>query len=124
MIQKLLAVALGGSIGAVLRYLIFVIYEKSPSQTFPWATLAVNLIGAFLIGFLWGFLNKVYIAPGYRIFIFVGILGSFTTFSTFAFDIFNLSKEGNIKYIITYILATNILGISLAFIGYYISKFI
>ncbi len=122
MIQKLLAVAIGGSIGAVLRYLIFTIYEKSITNTFPWATLAVNLIGSFLIGFLWGILNKFYLAPGYRLFIFVGILGSFTTFSTFAFDVFNLSKEGGVKYLITYILATNIFGISLAFLGYYLSR--
>ncbi len=124
MIEKIIAVGIGGSIGAILRYLIFIFFEKSNSHGFPWATLVVNLAGAFLIGFLWGAFTKYYVAPGYRLFIFVGILGSFTTFSTFAFDIFSLAREGSLKYIFTYILATNIIGISLAFAGYYISKMV
>lgn len=122
MIQKLLAVALGGSIGAVLRYLIFLIYYRANNQAFPWATLVINLIGAFLIGLLWGIFDRIYVSPGIRLFLFVGILGSFTTFSTFAFDVFNLGKDGSIKYLILYISATNIFGIALAFGGYYLSK--
>lgn len=122
MIQKFLAVALGGSIGAVLRYMIFVLYEKSLGHTFPWATLAVNLIGSFVIGLLWGIFDKFYVSPGLRLFIFVGILGSFTTFSTFAFDVFSLGKDGSIKYLILYVSATNILGVSLAIAGFYLSK--
>jgi len=122
MIQKILAVALGGSIGAVLRFLIFTYYDKISSNNFPWATLAVNLIGSLLIGFLWGFFDKIFISPGIRLFIFVGILGSFTTFSTFAFDIVSMSKDGDIKNMIIYMVATNILGVALAFGGYYFSK--
>ncbi|MFK5855020.1 MAG: fluoride efflux transporter CrcB [Bacteroidota bacterium] len=122
MIHKILVVALGGSIGAVLRFLIFTFYDKLSNQNFPWATLAVNLIGSFMIGLLWGIFDKIYVTPGIRLFLFVGILGSFTTFSTFAFDVFSMSKEGDIKNIIIYILATNIFGIALAFGGYYLSK--
>lgn len=122
MIQKLLAVAFGGSIGAVLRYLIFLIYERSTNQGFPWATLVINLIGSFLIGLLWGIFDKFYVSPGIRLFLFVGILGSFTTFSAFAFDVFSLGRDGSLKYLILYISATNIFGIALAFGGYYLSK--
>ncbi len=122
MIQKILAVALGGSIGAVLRYLIFIIYEKSQNHEFPWATLIINLIGSFLIGLLWGLFDRIYVSPGVRLFLFVGILGSFTTFSTFAFDVFSLGRDGSLKYMIVYVGATNIFGITLAFGGYYLSK--
>ncbi len=122
MIQKLLAVAVGGSIGAVLRYLIILIYYRSTSNNFPWATLAINLAGSFIIGLLWGVFDKIYVSPGVRLFLFVGILGSFTTYSTFAFDVFSLGKDGSIKNMIMYILATNIFGIALAFIGYYLSR--
>jgi fluoride exporter len=122
MIQKIIAIALGGSIGAVSRYLIYITFEKSEYQSFPWATLAVNLLGSFIIGFLWGVLDKFYVSPGIRLFLFVGILGSFTTFSTFAFDVFSLARDGNIKILTLYILSTNIIGISLAFAGYYLSK--
>jgi len=69
MIHKLLVVALGGSIGAVLRYLIFVISEKSHEHSFPWATLFVNLAGSFLIGLLWGMFDKIYVSPGMRLFL-------------------------------------------------------
>ena len=122
MIQKLLAVAIGGSIGAVLRYIIFYLFEKTYNHTFPWSTLIVNLAGSFLIGLLWGAFDKFYVSPGMRLFLFVGILGSFTTFSTFAFDVFSLGKDGSIKYLILYISATNILGIALAIGGFYLSK--
>jgi len=124
MIQKILAVAFGGSIGAVLRFIIFLFYDKFNNQNFPWATLAVNLAGSFLIGLLWGLFDRVYVSAGMRLFLFVGILGSFTTFSTFAFDVFSLTKGGEIKNMILYMLATNIFGIALAFAGYQISKII
>jgi len=122
MIYRLLVVALGGSIGAVLRFLIFSIMEKSSGQSFPWPTLTVNLLGSFLIGLLWGLFDDIFVSQGLRLFLFVGILGSFTTFSTFAFDVFSLGKDGSIKYLMTYILATNVLGIVLAIGGYQFSK--
>ncbi len=122
MIQKILAVALGGSIGAVTRYLVYLFFDRSWNQSFPWSTLAVNLIGSFFIGLLWGYFGKSFVSPGVRLLLFVGILGSFTTFSTFAFDVFSLTKDGEIKQMIYYILATNILGIGLAFAGFYLSR--
>lgn len=118
---RILAVAFGGSLGAVLRYLIFFYFEKMHKSIFPWQTLAVNLLGAFLIGLLWGYFDRVYASPGLRMFIFIGVLGSFTTFSTFAFDIFSMIHDGQFKNMIVYILSTNILGIGLAFGGFYLS---
>lgn len=122
MIIKLLTVAFGGSIGAVLRFLVYELIDSKYHSDFPWATLTVNLLGALVIGFLWGYFARVYISPGTRLLIFVGILGSFTTFSTFAFDNFSLIKDGDYIYMVSYLLATNILGISLAIGGYLLSK--
>jgi len=120
MIEKLIWVALGGSIGAVLRFIIFSIWERNHHTSFPWATLAINLIGSFFIGFLWAFFGKHFISPAFRMFIFIGILGSFTTFSTFAFDVFSLAQEGAYRSVIFYVVTTNVLGIGLAFAGYYL----
>jgi CrcB protein len=120
MIEKLLWIALGGSIGAVLRFLIFYFWEKQHHSNFPWITLTINLLGSFLIGFLWAFFGKHFVSPGFRMFIFIGILGSFTTFSTFAFDVFSLAQEGAYRSVIFYIVTTNVLGIGLAFAGYYL----
>ena len=119
MITKLIAVAFGGGLGALLRYLIFFYFERFHKSVFPWSTLIVNLAGALLIGFLWGYFDKVYVSPGVRMFIFIGILGSFTTFSTFAFDILSMIHDGHFKNMVVYLLASNILGVGLAFLGYY-----
>lgn len=122
MIIKLIAVAAGGSIGAVLRYLVFFYFERQHHSLFPWATLIVNLVGAFLIGFLWGIFDRFYITTGIRMLIFIGLLGSFTTFSTYAFDVFSLYKDGEFNMIIAYILGSNVLGIGLAFTGFYLTR--
>ena len=122
MMIKLLAVAFGGSIGAVLRFLIYELIEAKYHSDFPWATLTVNLIGSLVIGFLWGYFARTYVSPGMRLLIFVGILGSFTTFSTFAFDNFSLIKNGDYIYMTLYFLTTNLFGISLAVGGYLLSK--
>ena len=122
MIYKLLAIALGGATGAVVRYLIYYYFDRFHQSDFPWATFIVNLGGSFLIGFLWGLFDRYYISPGLRMFIFIGILGSFTTFSTFAFDILSLTKDGEIKLMLAYLLSTNVLGIGLAFVGFYSCK--
>ncbi len=124
MIIKLLAVAFGGSIGAVIRFLFYEVIESRFHSDFPWATLTVNLLGSLVIGFLWGYFARTYVSPGMRLLIFVGILGSFTTFSTFAFDNFSLIKSGDYIYLAVYFLATNIFGISLAVGGYLFSKVI
>ncbi len=124
MIYKLLILSVGGSIGTTLRFLVYFLIEKDRISGFPWATLTVNTVGSFFIGFLWGFFANHYISPGLRMLIFVGILGSFTTFSTFAFDNFSLIRDGEVREMILYLLTTNILGIGLAFGGYYIAKLI
>lgn len=122
MIIKLLAVAFGGSIGAILRFLIYELIESKYHSDFPWATLTVNLLGSLIIGFLWGYFTRTYVSPGLRLLIFVGILGSFTTFSTFAFDNFSLLRSGEFTYMTLYFLATNVFGIMLAIGGYVLSK--
>ncbi|PIQ32921.1 MAG: fluoride efflux transporter CrcB [Bacteroidetes bacterium CG18_big_fil_WC_8_21_14_2_50_41_14] len=122
--EKVLAVAIGGAAGAVLRYITFLYFDKGHDHYFPWATLFINLVGSFLIGFLWGLFDKIYVSPGIRLFIFVGLLGSFTTFSTFAFEVFNISRNGSVLQGLIYMIGTNIIGISLAAGGYYLSKLI
>ena len=122
MIEKLLAVAFGGSIGAVLRFVIYELVESKHKSNFPWGTLTVNLLGSLVIGFLWGYFSKVYISPSMRMLIFVGILGSFTTFSTFAFDNFSLIRNGEFTLMTVYVLMTNVLGIVLSFGGYALSR--
>ncbi|NOY50825.1 MAG: CrcB family protein [Chlorobi bacterium] len=124
MIYKLMVVAFGGSVGAVARYLVFLLVGRYYEGVFPWASLFVNLAGAFAIGFLWGLFDRLYVSPAIRTFLLIGILGSFTTFSTLTFDVLSLYRDGEIKMMLMYLLSSNILGIALVFSGFYLFKLI
>jgi len=120
--HHLLLLVSGGAIGTIARYLIFVMADRHFGKGFPYGTLIVNLLGSFLIGLIWGLFTKVNVPPAVRLFIFIGILGSFTTFSTFAFDNMNLIHEGAFKMLIINILLNNLLGIGLCITGYYLIR--
>ena len=119
---KLAYLALGGAAGAILRYWISGLPHKIYSGVFPWGTLIVNLAGSFLIGFFWGLLGRENMGANVRTFLFIGLFGSFTTFSTFAFESLNLIRDGNIKFALINVLASNLFGILLVFAGFVISK--
>jgi len=93
-IGKLMSVGLGGFIGAISRFWVSGLAQKM-SDRFPFGTLSVNLIGSFLLGLLASlFLEKAMISQELRLFILVGLLGAFTTYSTFSLETFNLIRGG------------------------------
>jgi len=115
---------IGGVTGTLLRYWVSGLPHKIYDGAFPLGTLLVNLAGSFLIGFFWGLLGRENIASNVRMFLFIGLFGSFTTFSTFAFESLNLIRDGNIKFALINMLASNILGVLLVFAGFMISRMI
>ena len=115
--MQYLSIAVGGAAGAVLRYLVSGWAYTLLGQGFPWGTLVVNLIGSFLIGFLWQLFEYVPISPNMRSLIFIGGLGAFTTFSTFAFESLNLFRDGDIRLGVLNILAADVFGILLGLLG-------
>ena len=124
LMPTLIYIAIGGAAGALLRYSVSGYTYKYVNGFLPWGTLAVNLLGCFAIGFLWNVFENFAYSPNTRAFIFIGILGAFTTFSTFGLESFNLLREGEIKYAVLNILVSNIAGIALVFIGYIASKYL
>lgn len=93
---KILLIGLGGCLGSVLRYLVSgYVQQVTKSVEFPYGTLAVNLLGCFIIGFLSQLADTrgVFTAES-RTFAFVGFLGGFTTFSTFGNESMNLLRDG------------------------------
>ncbi len=119
---KILTLVIGGAIGTVLRYYVSGLTHRYFEGVFPLGTLIVNLIGSFVIGVIWGSLEIENISPIIRTFLFIGILGGFTTFSTFALENFNLIRDGEIKYVVGSILANNVLGILLVFVGFSLAR--
>lgn len=87
---------LGGFVGSAARYFISSVTYRYTGQDFPWGTLVVNTVGCLLIGFLMTFFEERFIVNAeLRIFLTVGILGGFTTFSTFSFETMALLREAN-----------------------------
>ncbi|RJQ45659.1 MAG: fluoride efflux transporter CrcB [Nitrospiraceae bacterium] len=121
---NLLSLAAGGAIGTIIRYTMSGLTYKALNSVFPWGTLCVNLTGSFIIGILWGFFDIENLSPNTRNFVFVGILGGFTTFSTFTLESFNLLRDKEIGLALANILASNILGIVLVFAGFLVSRHI
>ncbi|OGF45449.1 MAG: hypothetical protein A2452_08790 [Candidatus Firestonebacteria bacterium RIFOXYC2_FULL_39_67] len=121
---RYLYVALGGAIGSMLRYAVSGLDFKLSNGIFPASTLIVNLFGSLIIGFLWGMFERFEFSPILRVFLFVGILGGFTTFSSFSLENLNLLRDGEVKTAVLYILITNIAGVGLAFGGYFAARMI
>lgn len=121
---RLFNIAIGGAAGALLRYWVSGLAHRIGGSSFPWGTLSVNLIGSFLIGFLWGMFESVIVSQNTRILIFIGLLGSFTTFSTFSLESFHLVRDGEYGLFIANILSSFVLGILLVFAGYFLSRFL
>ncbi|MBQ0098556.1 MAG: fluoride efflux transporter CrcB [Oscillospiraceae bacterium] len=112
-----LCVALGGAIGSVLRYLIGLI-KIEESIVFPYKTLAINIIGSFLIGIVVALtMKKVDLNPDLVLFFKVGICGGFTTFSTFALESVNLFQSGKILVSLLYIVLSVTLSVCAIFLA-------
>ena len=112
-------VALGGALGSVSRYLLGTWTQTlSKSIDFPYGTLVVNLIGCFVIGFLSQLAEaRGAFTPESRVFIFIGLLGGFTTFSAFGNDTINLLRDGETFNALANVGANVILGLALVWFG-------
>ena len=115
--MKLLIIAAGGAAGALLRYAVAGFVYNHTGQDFPWGTLVVNLSGAFLIGFLWQLFERTVVTPNTRTFLLVGVLGAYTTFSTYGLETAALFREGESRLALWNILASNVLGLVAVFLG-------
>jgi len=121
---NLLFIAIGGAAGALLRYSVSGLVHNYANGVFPWGTLAVNLSGCFVIGFLWQMFENLSFSPHMRSFVFIGILGAYTTFSTYGLETFNLLREKEMGYVLLNFLGSNILGFGMVFLGFIAARYL
>jgi CrcB protein len=115
---QLFAIAAGGSIGAVMRYLVSTGVYGWLGRGFPYGTLVVNVLGSLVMGLLYElFLQRLSVSPEIRAVLLVGFLGAFTTFSTFSIETINLIEQGYLLKAMTNILASVILCVLAAWCG-------
>ncbi len=123
-VQNILLVGLGGFVGSVLRYLasgwVPLLFK---STELPLGTMFVNIVGSLLIGFLGGFSDHVQVfSPNFRLLVFVGLLGGFTTFSTFGYETISLIRNEQFLLAFANVSIQLFVGFSAVVIGYYLSK--
>ena len=113
-----LLVALFGAAGSVLRYSLYLITPRFFYLNIPVSTVLVNLLGSFFIGVCISLFDKSIITENTRIYIAIGLLGGFTTFSTFSMDLFNLLNKSLYAETISYLVLSIFGGVLLFFTGY------
>lgn len=116
--MSILAVALGGALGAVCRYFLGNAVSKAVGSALPWGTFFINLSGCFAMGLLMTLIVERELLPAaWRLFLCVGLLGGFTTFSSFGYEALMLLLEGNIAATAGYAGGSVILGMLAAGAG-------
>ena len=122
LLKTILAVGAGSFLGGAGRYLVS-LAMKGLDKGFPWATLAVNLVGCFLIGLLWGVFSKNGTeSSNLSLFLTVGVCGGFTTFSTFSKDALVMLQSGNLWGFVGYVAFSVVVGIALVALGYFLVR--
>ena len=120
--DRILIVGCGGFIGAALRYLVSLGTQRL-FGTPLYATLIVNVVGCLAIGFLGGLAEeRQYLGPQVRLFLFVGILGGFTTFSSVAYETAQLMRAGQVPAALVHLGLQLVLGIPAVFVGYWAAR--
>jgi fluoride exporter len=122
---KLLVIGFGGFLGSILRYVVGKSVDVRMNASFPWGTLTVNVIGSFIIGFVYMLaMRKVGITENWRLFLGAGFCGGFTTFSAFAWENVSLLDQKLIGTSLIYIVSSVVIGILAIVAGGWVSRFL
>ncbi|ANF83168.1 chromosome condensation protein CrcB [Acinetobacter sp. NCu2D-2] len=119
-----LLVAMGGAIGASLRYGAGLLLLK-PHLQFPWPTWWINIIGCACAGIFFAFSQKFpVLQQEARLFLMVGILGGFTTFSSFGLETFQLLRQGHSGLALSYVLSSVVVGVIALIVAYMLCRLV
>jgi len=119
---NLLAIAIGGAIGAVARYLLSAFVLRVSGTLFPLGTFVVNVIGCLVFGAIAGATaQRIEMSPTVRLFLLTGILGGFTTFSSYAFESFALIRDGQFVWATINVVGQVVAGLVGLWVGYVVT---
>ncbi|HDQ44196.1 MAG TPA: fluoride efflux transporter CrcB [bacterium] len=123
---RLLLIGTGGFLGTLSRYALGgLVYRLLSDPWLPWGTLACNLLGCLAIGFLGGLGEfRQFWNPQFRLLILIGFLGGFTTFSTFGYETFGLIRTGQFFAALCNVGVSCILGLTLVWVGWNLSRIV
>lgn len=121
--MQIITVALGGAMGAVSRFLVGNIVGKALGSAWPYGTFIINIVGCFCMGVLMTVIVERQLLPAaWRLFLCVGFLGGFTTFSSFGYETISLINNGKLLEAIAYVSGSVLLGLLAAAIGVYVGR--
>jgi fluoride exporter len=121
--QKTILIGLAGLAGTLLRYWLSGFVARQYGETFPWGTMAVNLIGCFVTGAVFYLTEERFlISPAVRTVVLIGLLGGFTTFSSYGLQTFTLLREGEFGLATLNVAVSNVAGLMMVWLGYVSSK--
>jgi CrcB protein len=112
-----LLVFVGAGLGGVARYGVGTWVQGRTGMGFPWGTFSINVSGSFLVAGLYTFLEGTVAAPEWRLFLGVGVLGGYTTFSTFSYETIQLLRDGEWNRALLYSAGSVVLSLSAAAVG-------
>ena len=118
----LLSVGIGGFIGAISRFTISGWVQKASASTFPFGTLSVNILGSFIIGFLFLYFQQINLSPTQKALFVTGLLGALTTFSTFSLDTVLLMQQELYVKAFSNVLLNVVLSLGATLLGMWIFK--
>ena len=121
-LMKILLLALGGALGTLCRHGVNSLHLTLGNTGFPLGTMTVNLIGSLLIGFLAGVFSHIHTPQSVKLFLVVGFLGGFTTFSSFSLDNFTLLQDGKMTLALSNMLISTLAGLILVFVGFRVAR--
>lgn len=121
--QKTILIGLAGLAGTLFRYWLSGSVARQYGETFPWGTMAVNLVGCFLTGAVFHLTEERFLVdPTIRTVILIGLLGGFTTFSSYGLQTFMLLRDGEFGLATLNIATANVVGLLLVWAGYVFGK--
>lgn len=116
------AVAIGGAVGSVLRYAMTLAVIRLHPQPFPLGTMLVNILGSLLIGVLMAKYAAGGLSENARLLLVTGVLGGFTTFSAFSWDVLELFQRGHMVQAVLYVAGSVLLSLGACAVGYYLAN--